>query len=73
MYLRNRYNYKRFNYGGVIILALAFVVITGVSMFYLFSYVHSIHRINEYNIAREKAAMTAEAGVLRLIHYFNPP
>lgn len=70
MFKRSRY--KKSNYGGVIILALAFVMITAVSMFYLFSYVHSINRINEYNIAREKAAMAAEAGVLRLIHYFNP-
>ena len=63
----------RSNEGSVLAFAMVVVVITGMIAASLFAYTSSIHKLNERSIASEKAANTAEAGLYRLIHYFNHP
>ncbi len=57
--------------GMALIAALVIVVILGFIVSNITEHVYAVHRINQYNIAREKAAMVAEAGLYKLIWIYT--
>ncbi len=64
-------NTRKKRKGAALIIALVIVVILGVIVAHVTKHVYAIHRINQYNIAREKAAMVAEAGLYKLIWLYS--
>ena len=59
--------------GSALVIGLIFVFVASVSIIALTRYVYETHKINERNIAREKAVLTAEAGLHLLLHYYHHP
>jgi len=59
--------------GSTIIIVILIVFIVSVSVAAILRYVQGIHMLSERSVAREKAVMTAEAGLHQLLHYFNHP
>lgn len=57
--------------GSILIIALIIVVILSFSIISITRHTYSIHRINQRTIALEKAAATAEAGLYKIIWFFN--
>ncbi|MCX7017346.1 MAG: hypothetical protein NTW86_33080, partial [Candidatus Sumerlaeota bacterium] len=57
--------------GSILLISLFFVAMASVAAIGALGYVGSMHRMDERIIAREKALSAAEAGVYRLLSYFN--